>query len=491
MDHLRTHLDRKHKGRLNLVPPTVRQVKWLIWLYFWLLIFEGSLRKWVVPALSDPLLIIRDPVVILIYLQAIRGGFFPNHWLVKTTIILGAITFFWGCAHLVDGSYLTLLVTAYGVRTYFLHLPLIFIIGHVFTRQDVLKMGKWILLLSIPMAMLMVAQYKVDTGHWLNRATTGEDSKQITAALGRVRPPGTFSFITGPAVFYPLATVYLLFGIMHPRIYSKWLIIGAATATALVLPISGSRTLVLATAVVVAYASVVLIRNPRFLPRFAVWAVVIFFAGLAILALPVGQQAIESFSTRWDQATMSEGEGEGARAGVSRRVGGNVTEVFDYLPSIPFAGYGIGVGTNVGVKLQTGGVGFLYGEAEWTRNVMEAGPFLGFAYIGFRIVLAFFLLWLAFNRMLVGDPLAWLFMGATFLNIVMGQTTQPTSLGFIALTSGLSLAAVGVMQRGKTVSENKRRFMAQKARRKQILSESKPTAPEQIRPLPDNVLKPR
>ena len=49
----------------------------LIWLYFWLLIFEGALRKWVAPALSAPLLVIRDPLVLLIYVQALRYRKFP------------------------------------------------------------------------------------------------------------------------------------------------------------------------------------------------------------------------------------------------------------------------------------------------------------------------------------------------------------------------------------------------------------------------------
>ncbi len=31
-----------------------------IWLYFFLLLFEGALRKWVLPSLSAPLLIVRD-----------------------------------------------------------------------------------------------------------------------------------------------------------------------------------------------------------------------------------------------------------------------------------------------------------------------------------------------------------------------------------------------------------------------------------------------
>jgi len=35
---------------------TLRQLRWMIWAYFWLLLVEGALRKWIVPQLSNPLL---------------------------------------------------------------------------------------------------------------------------------------------------------------------------------------------------------------------------------------------------------------------------------------------------------------------------------------------------------------------------------------------------------------------------------------------------
>ena len=61
------------------------RLRTLAWIYVVLLIFEGSLRKWIVPALDTPLLIIRDPLVIWIYYQAwqsrlsFRSAFFvPN-----------------------------------------------------------------------------------------------------------------------------------------------------------------------------------------------------------------------------------------------------------------------------------------------------------------------------------------------------------------------------------------------------------------------------
>src|SRR5262245_29565441 len=68
--------------------PTIESIRRLIWLYFWLLLFEGSLRKWVLPQLTNPLLIIRDPIVLLIYLLAIRARVFPrNAWVFSLGVI--------------------------------------------------------------------------------------------------------------------------------------------------------------------------------------------------------------------------------------------------------------------------------------------------------------------------------------------------------------------------------------------------------------------
>ena len=43
---------------------TLSVLKAGIWLYLLLLLFEGALRKWVLPGLADPLLVIRDPIAL-------------------------------------------------------------------------------------------------------------------------------------------------------------------------------------------------------------------------------------------------------------------------------------------------------------------------------------------------------------------------------------------------------------------------------------------
>src|SRR5450756_2810632 len=55
---------------------TLRQ---LIWLYLVLWLIEGGLRRWFLPGLNTPLLLIRDPVVIAIYGVAISRNLFPSN----------------------------------------------------------------------------------------------------------------------------------------------------------------------------------------------------------------------------------------------------------------------------------------------------------------------------------------------------------------------------------------------------------------------------
>ena len=63
-------------------------LKAFIWLYLVLLIFEGALRKWVMPSISDPLLVVRDPIVLAIYTMAFFTGRFPLNGFIFVTVAL-------------------------------------------------------------------------------------------------------------------------------------------------------------------------------------------------------------------------------------------------------------------------------------------------------------------------------------------------------------------------------------------------------------------
>src|SRR5205807_3339134 len=160
------------------------RVRQLIWLYLWLLLVEGALRKWALPRFSNPLLLIRDPVMLGIYFYAIKAQVFPrNVWAVSLWIIgiLSAVA--------ILGSplfpYLPLKamveVTAYGFRSNFLHLPLIFVMASVFDEEDVKKFGWWILFVMIPIGLLMAAHFKASPDSFINRTAGLGEAEQLTA----------------------------------------------------------------------------------------------------------------------------------------------------------------------------------------------------------------------------------------------------------------------------------------------------------------------
>jgi hypothetical protein len=70
-----------------------KQMKQAIWLYFILLIFEGALRKWVLPGLSDALLIIRDPVAAFILFKAIKQNLFRQNVYIMGMLVITVIAF--------------------------------------------------------------------------------------------------------------------------------------------------------------------------------------------------------------------------------------------------------------------------------------------------------------------------------------------------------------------------------------------------------------
>ena len=112
-----------------------------IWAYFLLLIFEGALRKWFLPGLSAPLLIVRDPIAIWLVLKCWQRGLFPASVYLVGMVFIGIVSIF-TAVFLGHGN---LLVALFGARILLFHFPVIFVIGQVFNRDDVVRIGKAIL----------------------------------------------------------------------------------------------------------------------------------------------------------------------------------------------------------------------------------------------------------------------------------------------------------------------------------------------------------
>src|SRR5437764_14304639 len=176
---------------------TLQHIRRLIYLYLFLLIIEGALRKWIVPQFSNPLLLVRDPVVLTIYFLAWRARVFPRNVFISSLATIGILS--WIVSIFVLDPYMPmsriLLVTVYGFRSNFLHLPLIFIFASVFDADDVWKIGRWILLGMIPISLIMALQFHSASDSFINRTVGLGEGEQITAAGGKIRHPAPFSSI--------------------------------------------------------------------------------------------------------------------------------------------------------------------------------------------------------------------------------------------------------------------------------------------------------
>jgi hypothetical protein len=415
-----------------------RGIKRGIWLYLLLLVFEGALRKWVAPGASDALLLVRDPVVAGIYLLALINGTVPRNGFLALTFALAVASFVFAFLAGQGNIYVTL----FGVRTNYFHLPLIWIMAETLDRRDVRRMGFAVLLIAIPMTLLMIAQFRAPADAWVNRGAGGGEGGQIHGAMGRIRPPGFFSFITGPMAFFPLATAFFLSFLTDKwRALSFWLIVTSGLFIALALPVSISRGVAIICGCVGAVFVAGMIIKGAFNASFfrVAFGALILVVGLSFL--PVFEEARMVFMDRWNTAA-AEVEGD-AWGSLTERVTTGFTSPFQMMMDQPFFGRGIGMGSNVAAKLLTGGMGFLLSENEWERAMQELGPLLGLGFVGLRVALWVHLLlvsWRALRR--ESDLLPLLLTAAGFSPIMLQQWSQATQLGFAVFIAGITLAAV-------------------------------------------------
>jgi hypothetical protein len=409
---------------------SLRTLRRLIWLYFWLLIFEGALRKWLFPGLSNALLIVRDPVVVAIYAVAFRDRVFPVSGFVLWTAVLAVLCFFASFAGIG-----TVPVAIYGLRANFLHLPLIFLLPRVLRAEDIRRMGLALLLILLPMTVLAVKQFQAGTDSWWNVGAGGEVGGQLYAAEGKVRASGTFSFATGLASYLAMTTAFLLSDLLGQRRYPRWLTIAAVPALALTLGVSGSRTAVIAVTIVCSLVVYIAVRRPRQMGgavRFVLLAVVAVVA--LVWMAPVFLQGLAVQRERFES-------GGGVHQGIIMRVAHDYVAAWEAIPRAPALGLGLGVGTNVGAKLLAGHREFALGEGEWQRVILESGAVLGVAYLALRVAMLLAVTLVALRAYREGPILPLLLVGAGGLDLATAQFGQPTSLGFAVFAAGLALAA--------------------------------------------------
>jgi hypothetical protein len=417
------------------------EIKKLIWAYFVLLIFEGALRKWFLPFLSTPLLLVRDPIVIWALVKAYNNGIMPKNGYVTASVTIGILTMLTAMAF----GHGNLFVAFYGARTFLFHLPFIFLIGRVFNQRDVIAMGKATLWIALPMTLLVALQFYSPQSAWVNRGVGGEEGGAgFSGALGYFRPPGTFSFTNGLALFYTYLSCFVFYFWLNPVKLNRIILIVATFALIAAIPLSISRGLFFSIAVVAAFVLIATARKPKYIGKVLGASIGLFVLITILSNISFFKTATEAFTHRFETAENSEGGIEGTL--VDRYLGG-ILRPFTSSNNTPFFGYGLGIYSNVGSRLLSGEVRSGISEGELSRIINEVGPLMGMIIILIRLVISLNTIKLGYKQLVVENTLPWILLSFSLLSGPQANWSQPTSLGFSVLSIGLVYAALKVPKR--------------------------------------------
>jgi hypothetical protein len=411
-------------------------LKRAVWAYFLLLIFEGALRKWFLPGLATPLLIIRDPIALWVVYKVWNMGELPKSFYLTGMVMIGLL----GIVTAILFGHGSFPVAIYGARILMIHFPFMFAMGKIMDHDDVLKMGKALLLISIPMAVLIAAQFYSPQNAWVNRGVGGDlDGAGFSGAMGYFRPPGTFSFTNGNSYFFNVVALFVVYFWLNPKHVNKIILTGASVAVLMSIPLSISRSLLFSIIITVFFAAIGAAHNKKYASKMISTGIIVFIGLILLSQMEFFKTATAAFTDRFETANTNEG---GLESVLADRYLGGLIGALKSASEQAFFGFGIGMGTNVGSKLLTGGTTFLISEGEWGRVIGEQGAIMGIGIILLRLGLCFKFLTHAYKRMLRSDLLPWILLSFALLIIPQGQWAQPTSLGFSTIIGGLLFASL-------------------------------------------------
>jgi hypothetical protein len=448
----------RERGRKRIVA--------LATVFYLLLIFEGTLRKWALPSHGEILFFIRDPFALAIYALAIRHSFFPARQPLLLTgmafAVLGALMILVQALGVAATIAHWPILAAYGWRNYFLYIPLPFVLGETLRRADIERLVKITLLLSVPVAILVFLQFRaapyapINVGFATNVA---EQFRGLTVDAEHTRPMGLFTSDVGQKEFTVscLAMILSLWILPAARRYVRtWQLIVATCAVLTCLAVGESRGAMVHSGIIViaALVSGLVIRRARVSAR----AILLpgALAAIAIVLYPVVfPGGYDAFVNRWNRAAVA--ESVATRFGIFGRALYGFVDFFNLMGTTPVMGYGLGLAGNASLILGVTIPGFHgWAETDWARHIVDLGPIVGVAFILYRAVLVAWLgrVCLAGARA-AADPLPILWFAFVGVDLLYGQLTgHGTVNGYCWLFTGLCLAAARADEKSRARSES-------------------------------------
>ena len=355
-----------------------------------LVIFEGAIRKWLLPGSQDLVYFAKDVFFLGAYVGFFRSRErlrlrYPQAQFLYAGLVLAVAV---GLFEIFNPRLPNFLVGLLGFKSYFLYVPLLFVVPAVFADDLALaRFLKRYVLLSLPVGLLTVAQFFSPQGSILNTYARPTEAGSISTfgTSHFVRATGTFSYISGYTTYLLASTVLILMILTATRWrFRRNLAIYAALGmTFLGMLMSGSRGPIFLLALLFPlYWWLAVVREKQSGRTF-----VRLLLGLGLLVAGLssaGEEAVTAFGQR----------ASGSQDVASRLISPFLSPVH-VLPSAGVVGYGIGSTHQAATAVTQGIVPYSWiegvaPESESGRVMLELGP-VGFLLIySVRLSLALF-----------------------------------------------------------------------------------------------------
>ena len=428
----------------------------LILTVYFLLIFEGVLRKWIFPSLSRPLFFVRDPFVLMIYFLALKQKSILKKFspVIYMGIFIGTISLGLGLVQLLNYEY-PILLLAYGWRNYFFLIPLAGIIENILTEKTFTRILKYTTLLIIPSFFLCYLQ-SISSAYSVINAGFGRGTNffRSFSAGNYIRPAGFFTSSFGQSLFLTSITAFLLIIFLKwktSRINLKssnfyWCIAFTIFTTA----ISGQRGTIFNVMVVCMGTFFICF----FLPPKSIKHIIkpllkhVFFAALLLLGCSLlFSDHLNGLKRRFirDEFTLAN-DPQAVVWEYVRRLSSNARLFRGWLDKTPFLGAGIGSSGNAAASINPR---LVRTEDEWSRHIIELGPIFGVLFICYRILLAIFLFIASLiHARKYSNPTPFILLSFIGLIIFYGQLTgNGLGCGYSWFFIGLILNRIKVGQK--------------------------------------------
>lgn len=398
-------------------------------------LLEGPLRKWFLPELAAPLTLLRDPFVITLYAYCLQNRFIMRNGIASLWLRFAVITSCFGLIQYMVSGY-PLEGWILGVRSYWLYMPLAFIIAVTFRPKDLMRFLKLNLWIALPYAVLVSAQYNAGPIALINRGVGGDELGAVRLGMVIVRPFGLFTY-TFPNVDFAAAMIAMLIAVYLSSSRERpnlLVFLAMAVAVATMGVLTGSRFIYFSVAITLGFTIFgLMLTGLKSKTLIRILSIGAFIALAGWLFVEVFPDMLETMGVRIEQASRSEGS-------IWNRIYYNGFTFLDALQTAPILGHGIGAGAS-GVVRFLGLPPLIYGEADTQRNINELGVIFGIIFLLMRWLTSLWLLKKAIRLTRNGLPMVLPLAGYAVFPLAFGQITNSPLIGFLPwLFFGMVLA---------------------------------------------------